>query len=119
MSGLWRKGFVNFGDIFQDDPIVQFEFVHKLEAHLEGCPAQCNPVSIADIRLDCERPDSFRLTHSQCKEKEIPLAGCFVNAMLPFHKGNYFLSLLFTNVRIGHTKKVRLDNVTFSYLIVI
>lgn len=87
MSGLWRKGFVNFGDIFKDDPIVQFAFVHKLEAHMQGCPVQCNPVSIADVRLDCERPDSFKLTNSQCKEKEIPLAGCFVNAMRPFHKG--------------------------------
>ena len=86
MSGLWRKGYINFGDIV-DEPIVQFQFVHKLEAHLEGCPVQCNPVSLTDIRLDCERPDSLKLTSGHCKEKEITEAGCFVNALRPHKKG--------------------------------
>ena len=87
MKGLWRKGFINFG-VELTRPIIQIKFVHRLEAHMNGCPDQCNPVSIADIRLDCERPDSFKLTTPQCQEKEKPSAGCFVNAFRPYHKGN-------------------------------
>uniref|UniRef100_A0A7M5XHW3 Uncharacterized protein n=2 Tax=Clytia hemisphaerica TaxID=252671 RepID=A0A7M5XHW3_9CNID len=86
MKGLWRKGFINFG-VELTKPIIQIKFVHRLEAHMNGCPDQCNPVSIADIRMECERPDSFKLTTTQCQEQEKPSAGCFVNAFRPYHKG--------------------------------
>jgi len=86
MAGLWRKAYINFGELVDED-IVQFKIVQQLEAHNEGCPQQCNPVSVTNIKLDCEEVDSFKMDSESCKEKEIQMAGCFVNAFRPYYKG--------------------------------
>ena len=86
MAGLWRKAYINFGELVKED-IVQFKIVQQLEAHNEGCPQQCNPVSVTNIRLDCEHVNSFKMDGKHCKEKEIQVAGCFVDAFRPYEKG--------------------------------
>lgn len=94
MSGLWRKGYINFGEIV-DGPIRQFKFEQTLVMSETDDSEQHNPISFANIELRCEKTDSTVLSKEDCTEKEMSLTSCNINVFKPYTKGTRIINFFY------------------------
>ena len=83
-SSIWMNGYVNVGE--KVGKIRKFRFTQMIR-YSNTCPGECNAISLANIMLQCEKPDHHTLSTTECKDKQTTLSSCLIDVFKPFKRG--------------------------------